>query len=233
LNRFRLAFPRSAALLVVVHAETSDQAIRNVSRAKDSGADGVFLINHRIEADALVACYEAVRLRFPDWWIGLSFIGLNPAAAFDLLPQSASGLWVGDAEIDEENGRPSREAKAFADRRITRRWKGLYFGGVAFKHQRPVQDVALAAVRSVPHIDVVTTSGSGTGMAAPLEKIAVMKGAIGHHPLAIASGIGPENVHLYLPMADCFLVATAVSDSEAELNPLLIAKLATKIKAGI
>jgi predicted TIM-barrel enzyme len=40
-----------------------------------------------------------------------------------------------------------------------------------------------------------------------------MKAALGDVPLAIASGITPENVGDYLEMADCFLVATGISKS--------------------
>ena len=41
---------------------------------------------------------------------------------------------------------------------------------------------------------MITTSGSGTGIAADVAKIHTMKKAIGSHPLAIASGITPENM---------------------------------------
>ena len=41
---------------------------------------------------------------------------------------------------------------------------------------------------------------------------------LGDHPLAIASGITPENVADYLPFADCFLVATGISTRIEELD---------------
>jgi predicted TIM-barrel enzyme len=46
-----------------------------------------------------------------------------------------------------------------------------------------------------------------------------MKRAIGDAPLAIASGVTPENVPDYLPWADCFLVATGISYTFDELDP--------------
>lgn len=68
-------------------------------------------------------------------------------------------------------------------------------------------------------MDVVTTSGPGTGKAAAVEKIRTMKEALGDFPLAIASGITPENVSDYLPYADCFLVATGISRNFEQLDP--------------
>jgi hypothetical protein len=42
-----------------------------------------------------------------------------------------------------------------------------------------------------------------------------LKRALGDWPLAIASGITPENVGEYLPVADCFLVATGSATRSA------------------
>ena len=75
-------------------------------------------------------------------------------------------------------------------------------------------------------MDVITTSGVSTGNAPDHGKIQEMKGVIGHHPLAIASGITPENVLGYTLYTDCFLIATGVSDSFTELNPSKVRKLA-------
>jgi uncharacterized protein len=79
-------------------------------------------------------------------------------------------------------------------------------------------------------MDVVTTSGAGTGQAAHLEKISAMKAALGDLPLAIASGITPENVRDYLPISDCYLVATGLGDSFEELNPDRVAALVDGVR---
>ena len=105
----------------------------------------------------------------------------------------------------------------------------LYFGGVAFKYQREVEDVAAAARAALSYVDVVTTSGQGTGEAPAIAKIRAMKAAIGEVPLAIASGIRPENVGDYRGICDCFLVATGISSSASELDGARVAKLVAKL----
>ncbi|MBL8554135.1 MAG: hypothetical protein JNL41_07645 [Phenylobacterium sp.] len=216
-------------LLVVVHAETSGQVLRNVERALSAGADGVFLINHAIADDALVAAYRAARARFADAWIGLSFMRLSATSSLGLVPADASGLWVSDAGTHEVAPQPPA-VTGFADARAAAGWGGLYFGGVAFKHQRPVSDPAAAARAAAPFVDVVTTSGSATGSAAPLDKVASMKAAIGPHPLALASGVSAENFELYRPHVDCVLAASSVSDSEAELSPTRLSELVAAMR---
>ena len=90
---------------------------------------------------------------------------------------------------------------------------------MAFKYQRDVEDIEQAAEIAAGYMDVVTTSGKGTGYAAAPEKIKRMKKALGNHPLAIASGITPENVTDYLNHSDCYLVATGISSRIDELDP--------------
>ena len=58
----------------------------------------------------------------------------------------------------------------------------------------------------------------------------MMKQAIGDFPLAIASGITPENVKDYLEVADCFLVATGISNSFSELSPVRVRELVRNIR---
>jgi len=81
------------------------------------------------------------------------------------------------------------------------------------------------------YMDVVTTSGPGTGQASNVSKIQRMKSSIGSFPLAIASGITPENVHQYIEFADCFLVATGISHSWTELDPKRVESLVAKVHA--
>jgi hypothetical protein len=223
MNALKSIFPKRHVLLAVVHVETFPQALRNAQIAEAEGADGVFLINHSIPFHLLIGAYETVRDALPSLWVGLNCLDLG-RSALSYVPHSLAGLWVDNAGITERDN-PAAGAEAFARIREECGWRGLYFGGVAFKYQERV-DHAKAARQAVPFVDVITTSGDGTGKAANVEKIREMKEAIGDHPLAIASGITPENVGEYLSHADCFLVATGISDSHTELNPARVRALA-------
>jgi len=226
-------FGRGASVFVVVHAESVPQVLRNLVRSHEAGADGAFLINHAISEAQLLDCYEAARPAWPQRWLGLSFMGRTAGDALDLLPDSASGLWTGNAGISMEAADPAQGARLFQEKRAGRSgWRGLHFGGVAFKHQEQVSDPAAAARLAQPYVDVVTTSGAATGVPAPLAKIAAMKAALGDHPLAVASGVTPENIGQYLGLVDCFLVATGISDSPTELNPARATDLVSIIRAG-
>jgi hypothetical protein len=217
-SSFRQVFPGRHVVLPVIHVEDEPQARRNADIARRAGADGVFLINHSSDHRDLLSVHEKVYEDHPDWWVGVNCLDLEPPEVFGTVSDHVAGIWVDNAGIDEHRD-AQPEAEAAAGARIRSGWIGLYFGGVAFKYQRPVDDLARAARSATRYVDVVTTSGPGTGMAAAREKIAAMKAAAGDFPLAIASGVTPENVGHYLEVADCFLVATGISTSFTELDP--------------
>ena len=144
-------------------------------------------------------------------------------------PPEVAGIWTDNAMIREAKERQPEADEVLAAIRETS-WPGLYFGGVAFKYQRPVDDLGAAARIAGRYMDVVTTSGAGTGQAADLAKIAAMKAALDDLPLAIASGITPENVRDYLPISDCYLVATGIGDSFEELDPAKVGALVSRVR---
>ncbi|WP_020475039.1 phosphoribosylanthranilate isomerase [Zavarzinella formosa] len=230
MSRFRTVFTRVHTVLPVIHVETASQAVQNARVARDAGADGVFLINHSMTDETLLAIHEIVADDHPDWWVGVNCLGSSPEGAFKLLSTKVKGLWVDNAGIEE-----GQENQPYADKVLAVRQscvpECLYFGGVAFKYQRHVEDLESASKIASRHMDVVTTSGPGTGHAADTEKIRRMKLAMGDTPLAIASGITPENVSEFLQFADCFLVATGISKTFTELDPAKVRSLIETVRA--
>lgn len=217
---YKELFPRKHTVLPVIHAETPSQALRNVEVAHQAGADGAFLIRKpytQMSHGELAKVHETVRREFSTWWLGINYLDLERTVEiFEHLTPSMSGVWADDARINEWVER-QLEAEEIQQARKRSGWNGLYFGGVAFKYQRGVHKdkLAVAAQLATRFMDVVTTSGSATGSAPDTEKIAIMKAAIGDKPLAIASGVSPENVENYFD-ADCFLVATSLLKPETE-----------------
>lgn len=209
---FKEIFHNRHAVLPVVHVQNPEQAIINAEMANEEECDGVFLISMQgASHQDLLEVHRIVRQRFGTWFLGINYLDLSIVKVFDNLGDGVSGVWTDNARIDEW---VEKQIKAEQIKRAREKsgWSGLYFGGVAFKYQRgvDVDDLGLAAQIASKYMDVVTTSGEATGKAANSEKISIMKAAIGDHPLAIASGISPDNVHRYKNHADAFLVASSL-----------------------
>lgn len=210
----------SRAFFPVIHIDSQSLALVNAQIAVEAGAQGVFLINHGRSSDyRLPNIAMAIRQYFPKLWIGGNFLFMSPCDAQGFInklesPYHFDGLWVDDAMVDERLAEddPNQGAAQLAEARKSMAWSGLYFGGTAFKYQRPVaeKDLPTAARIASHYMDVVVTSGPGTGLAADISKIRLMKEALGDFPLGIASGITLQNVEHYLPYVNAFLVSTGI-----------------------
>ena len=227
------------AVLPVIHVLDERQAIRNIKIAMLEGAQGVFLINHDFSHEKLLPILVKVRDTYPSLWIGVNFLGVNVKGAFKVLSSLSQqgclidAYWADNAGIDERVSLKEQvTADAIATARKASGWDGLYFGGTAFKYQRHVDDNVLgrAAEYASNFMDVVTTSGSGTGVAATLKRITDMRDGIKEKALALASGVNPQNASSYAPFVDCFLVATGISTDFHNLNPLLVRALIRKAR---
>ncbi len=204
-------------VLPVIHVLDFAQAERNIRVAIGEGAAGVFLINHDFDKKLLVPIIRQVREAFPALWLGVNFLGVPGDNAFPILGDlqrdgvPVDAYWADNAHIDETGDDPSEAGRIRRFRELSG-WSGLYFGGTAFKKQRPVapENWRDAAREAVLFMDVVTTSGIATGQEADLTKIRDFRAGIGDATLALASGVTPDNAESYADV-DAFLVATGIN----------------------
>ena len=204
-------------VLPVIHVLNTAQVAENIRVLVGEGAAGVFLINHDFGVDPFLPILRETRAAWSSLWIGCNFLAVTGRDAFPILGDLAregcqiDAYWADDGRIDE-TGKDPAEAEGIAATRVASGWNGLYFGGTAFKKQRPVDptDYYPAAVEATRFMDVVTTSGIATGEAADLNKIRDFRAGAGSTPLAIASGITPANAREYADV-DAFLVATGIN----------------------
>lgn len=213
-------------VLPVIHVLDTARTLTNIRELVNAGAPGCFLINHDFEPELFLPIIREVRSACPELWIGLNFLAVTGRFAFPMLATledegcRIDAYWGDDACIDEHG--VDTEADEIAAIRADSGWDGLYFGGTCFKKQREVQPehYASAARKAVDVMDVVTTSGVATGKEADLGKIVTFREAIGDAPLALASGISPENAQSYADV-DCFMVATGINyaDNFYDIDP--------------
>ena len=214
----------------VIHAKDEEQAILNAKIAFESGADGIFLINHNswpvpfhITAEVLMEqIFPAVKSAFPEKWIGLNCLDMDFQTVLRKSPKEVSGLWNDNCGID------SSKARTIKNTMKKSVWRGLYFGGFAFKYQKPISYAYLEnlANEARTFVDIITTSGIATGISPDTSKMSKIKAGAGRYPVAIASGITPENAARFAEYAHAFLVATGISNdfyglSEAKLRWLM------------
>jgi hypothetical protein len=189
-------------------------------RPGTGGAAGAFLINHDFPYPQFLPNIAQVRARFPGLWLGVNFLAVTGREAFPVLGHLAregvavDGYWADDARIDERRAEDDQaEARDIDEVRARSGWSGFYTGGTCFKKRRKVapEHYEQAARFAARHMDAVCTSGVATGQAADLAKIAAFRRGVGGEALIVASGIAPDNAHLYMADVDGFMVATGIN----------------------
>ncbi|MFC1644454.1 BtpA/SgcQ family protein [Patescibacteria group bacterium] len=231
---YKEVFPKKNTLLAVVHVKDYHQAFESINVLVDEGVDGAFLISHgQIGYTYLSGLLMAVKDKNPNFWMGLNFLDVSLIKnSFLYTPLESDGLWednagIVDSFVDKENNF-SRDIWNFR-KTMRNDWKGLYFGGVAFKYQAQPSDLSYVSKAATQCMDVITTSGDQTGEPPSIEKVSVIREAIGGFPLAVASGMTPENVNDFISLVDCFLVSTGISSDFYTFDPKKVANFVKAI----
>lgn len=227
-NKLKNIFEKRYTFLCVIHVIDKFQAVEQSKIAIKNGADGIFLINHSISYRELLKAYFWVRNFLNDVWIGVNFLDLCAKDVFAIIPMGADGVWVDNIGINEHS-EVQEEAELVKHNREISGWNGILFGGVAFKYQKKVINLKKVTEEATKYADFITTSGDFTGYPPAKEKISEMAKYIGNKKLAIASGMTIDNV-LFYKESHCFLVATGISKSMYELDPILVKKFAEQIQ---
>jgi len=231
MNRIEEVFGIPRVLLPVVHPVGHDEAMSSIRVAVEAGVKGIFLINQGMSAEEVLELVMVVRAQLPALWVGINLLGVPPAEVLRrglaACAGRLDGIWADNADIDE-NAPSQPVAQELVDARRARGWTGLYFGGVAFKYQREVPSASLgrAAQAAMPFMDVICTSGPGTGKEAEVDKVIAMRTGIGSGgSLALASGVTDGNVAGYLPYVDAYLVGTGIEREFGILDPVKVSRL--------
>lgn len=217
-------------IIPVIHYADDSQALRNAERAFDAACDGVMLIEMRGFDYFVVAAAREIKARWPDRIVGVNF--LNATSAHELpLELGLDATWT-DAQLTHSVDGPWVEAQRVREA-LGRAPGHLLFCGVSFKYQAVEPDAGAAARKAIEFGFIPTTSGPATGAAADPSTIASLREKLGPSvPLAIASGITPENASVFLPHVSHVLVSTGVSSSFHEFDPARLRALTEAAEFG-
>ena len=193
-----------------------EQVFRNIEICISCGIDKVFLINHEVTTSDILSTALKAKKIFPEMWVGINMLGMKTTDALSIDEPLIDGLWC-DASISIKDV-------------VDRNFKGMFFGGLAFKYQKQPKDLKLACIEATLTTDVATTSGPGTAKPAAIEKIKIIRDHLGDHPMAIASGVSVDNIESYIGLADYLLVASSITDDNEFIIEEKLKELKNKIK---
>lgn len=203
-------------IIPVIHMLDEDQVFKNIELCVDCGIEKVFLINHVVSVQELLMCTYKVKDQYPNLWVGVNMLGMPTHISLSNPLFGIDGLWCDDTISNEQ----ATKVRAF---------KGMFFGGLAFKYQSQPTDLESSCKEAILATDVATTSGSGTGKAPTNVEINNIRGYLGDHPMAIASGVSVDNVDSYKGIVNYLLVTSSITDA----NEMIIKDKLIRLKSKL
>lgn len=215
----------------VLHYLHDSQAMANADLAVEAGVDGLFLISMEGQDDRLEASALAIKAKYPALKVGINYLQSSAAQAIHRnIEVGLHMTWADDAGVHSVN--PNLETQKRIQEALALNPSHQFFGGASFKYLAPEPNPGEAARMAAAMGITPTTSGPGTGRAAPLSKIAAMSAALGGTDLAIASGVTPDNVLDYAPYLSHILVSSGVSRDFHNFDFELLCQLMGKLKTA-
>lgn len=204
----------------VIHINNTERAVHEAEVALDMGADGVYLIDHHGgEPDTTFEVFNTIDEHRPDAYVGVNLLGYSSTDVLKTMRDAhqrrelvriPDGVWIDD--VRHSGNMSPREVFEYKQNDSVLRSMRI-LGGIAFKYTRSYTDDPGKAQDEVGSlesaVDVVTTSGKGTGSAPSASKIRAMHEA-STKPIAVASGISLDNIGDYRGFVDEILVASSV-----------------------
>lgn len=210
-------------IIPVIHHKDEALSIKNAQICAKNKVYGIFLISMDGDNVGLSALAKRIKNIFPDLKVGVNHLGYSAIdSIYENLNYSLDMTWSDNPIVTGDN-------IAFEAQKIATEINDtnhMFFNSVAFKYQKAEKNIEQAVINSKSLNFIPTTSGQATGKAADLGKLSIMKQALKDYPLAIASGLTPENVQDYVNFIEYGLVATGISEDfytfdEAKLKEII------------
>jgi len=95
----------------------------------------------------------------------------------------------------------------------------IVLGGVGFKYVKPTgKSLEEDLKEAMERCDAIVTSGSGTGIETPIEKLEKYKAFLGDFPLVVGAGVNLDNVKKQLRIADGAIIGSCFKPP-SEISP--------------
>lgn len=202
-------------LIAVIHYLDDKTSLLNAEIAAEADFKGVCLIHMNGEDEKIENSAVQIKTRFPNMLVFTNRLNLPP---YEMIIRDFNlgldGSWSDNPGVSSTHITSTcRDIQHTLKDVWDTKSDYLFFGSVAFKYQEfePYPDKAAFNVCELGW--VATTSGPETGQPPLAEKLIKMKRALGKNPLAVASGISPENSEGLLPHVDWAFIATGISSS--------------------
>jgi len=209
---------RTPQVWPVIHVRDSLTSIANARIAQACGCAGVFLISMSGNDRLLKPVKAAINRAVPGFKVGANFLSLDcDQAVTRSLADGYDATWADDAWQHHDINAGSHPFFA-----------AVAFKGSTYRDPFPKQTAREAVARGF----IPMTSGAGTGVAAPVSKIAGLREALGPDAPLAMSGVDVARMDDLAPLVSHFLIATCISKDFYQFDEAMLGNFMTKMKGA-
>jgi len=215
-NKFRKLFAVEKPIIGMIHLagesleEKTKRALNELEIYQEEGVNGAIIEDYHANGSELIDSLKEISKKEWNIKLGINYLK-NPGSVFALAQDYGASF----IQLDSVQGLGFRYAEQKA------RFPNLVvLGGVRFKYQPSTgrtleEDVEQGRYRC----DAIVTTGEGTGIETPFEKLKQFKELLGGFPLIIGAGVNLSNVYEQLKVADGAIVGSYFKpDGDTQLS---------------
>jgi len=213
-NKIRELFNIEKPIIGMMHLagegidEKINRAFTELDIFQEEGINGIIVENYHASPSDVERVLEEINTYSPNLVLGINILG-DSTKAFELADKFKAGF----IQIDniQTNGLDLTEYNS-----LRKSYPQIaVLGGVGFKYTlqtgNPLkQDLEEAK----PRCEAIVTTGEGTGIETPLEKLVEYKKELGDYPLIVGTGVNLENAYDQLNIADGAIIGTYLKSDE-------------------
>jgi hypothetical protein len=206
----------------VIHLSYDRRNVENAQIAARCGCSGVFLISMSGRDEQVDPAANLIRRVVPDLKVGINLLTMDPAlAVIHAINHGYDATW-------SDYAWQHTYIEKLIDGRDHQFFAAVGFKGETYNEADPKASARQAVARGF----IPMTSGSGTGIAASISKIASMRNAVGPDAPLAMSGVDVARMDELAPLVSHFLIATCVSKNFYEFDEAMLTNFMTKMKGA-
>jgi len=204
-NKFQRLFSVKKPIIGMIHLagnslnEKIGRALNELEIYQSEGVDGAVVEDYHADGNSLISVLKEISKKQWNLKLGVNYLR-DPNWGFELA-QKYGASFVQIDSVDEDLDRYSSERKTFPNLAV--------LGGVRFKYQPSTgKSLEEDIVQGKSRCDAIVTTGDGTGLETPIEKLKQFKHILPNFPLIVGAGVDYSNVIEQLMIADSAIVGS-------------------------
>jgi len=219
-NKFRILFENKKPIIGMIHlagydkAERVKRALQELSLYQEEGLDGVIIEDYHGTIEEVYETLEkssALNLKLIR---GVNVLR-NPYSSFKL----ASDFRARFIQFDSVQT-PDLDLEMY--NRLRKEYQNIVvLGGIGFKYTSPTGNpLEIDLNDGKSRCDAIVTTGSGTGIETPIEKLIKYKELLKEFPLIVGAGVNLDHVYEQLKITDGAIIGSYFKQREDTFLPV-------------